>query len=86
MNLYSKSLHGTLAAILMLFSIGAYAQQTGGKVVDKAGEGIIGASVVVDGTSKGAVTDLDGNFSINVPEGSNVTVSPARSLSPGLCL
>ena len=75
MNLYSKSLHGTLAAILMLFSIGAYAQQTGGKVVDKAGEGIIGASVVVDGTSKGAVTDLDGNFSINVPEGSNVTVS-----------
>ena len=30
MNLYSKSLHGTLAAILMLFSIGAYAQQTGG--------------------------------------------------------
>ena len=75
MNLYSKSLHGTLAAILVLFSIGAYAQQTGGKVVDKAGEGIIGASVVVDGTSKGAVTDLDGNFSINVPEGSNVTVS-----------
>jgi outer membrane receptor for ferrienterochelin and colicin len=37
-----------------------------GTVVDqKTGETIIGASVVIDGTFKGAATDIDGNFQIN---------------------
>lgn len=35
-----------------------------GRVLDVNGEPIIGASVIVKGTSQGAVTDLDGNFSI----------------------
>ena len=38
-----------------------------GKVVDATGEPVIGASVMVKGTSIGAVTDLDGNFTISVP-------------------
>ena len=32
-----------------------------GKVVDKGGEAVIGANILVKGTSTGAVTDLDGN-------------------------
>ena len=40
-------------------------QQNGtckGVVKDKAGEAVIGASVVVKGTTNGVITDLDGNF------------------------
>ena len=33
-----------------------------GKVVDASGEPVIGASVVVKGTTTGVITDLDGNF------------------------
>lgn len=36
-----------------------------GTVVDANGEPIIGASVIVKGTSQGTVTDIDGNFSVN---------------------
>jgi len=54
---------------LLVFSIGfsANAQQARitGKVTDAGtGEGIPGASVLVKGTSRGMVTDLDGNYSI----------------------
>ena len=38
-----------------------------GKVVDASGEPIIGANVVVKGTTNGTITDIDGNFSLNVP-------------------
>lgn len=46
-----------------------------GKVLDSNGEGVIGASVIVPGTSIGTSTDIDGNFTLNVPEGSNLKVS-----------
>lgn len=37
-----------------------------GKVVDAAGEAVIGANVVVKGTTNGTITDIDGNFNLNV--------------------
>ena len=47
-----------------------------GKVVDADGEPIIGASVVVKGTSNGSVTDMDGNFTVpSVPQGGTLVVS-----------
>ena len=46
-----------------------------GTVVDKSGEPIIGASVIQKGTSNGAITDLDGNFSFSAPEGSTIVFS-----------
>ena len=46
-----------------------------GKVVDVAGEPIIGASVLVKGSSTGSVTDIDGKFSVEVPVGSTLVVS-----------
>jgi iron complex outermembrane receptor protein len=38
-----------------------------GTVTDDSGEALIGVSVTVDGTSIGAATDLNGNFSIDIP-------------------
>ncbi|MEG0559283.1 MAG: TonB-dependent receptor [Muribaculaceae bacterium] len=39
------------------------------------GEPIIGATVAVAGTSNGTITDIDGNYSLNVNEGSTVKIS-----------
>lgn len=38
-----------------------------GKVLDATGEPIIGANVLVKGTTNGTITDIDGNFTLNVP-------------------
>ena len=47
-------------------SISAQEMNGKGVVKDAAGEPIIGANVVQEGTTKGTITDLDGNFSMNV--------------------
>ena len=39
------------------------------------GEPIVGASVMVDGTKTGTVTDLDGHFELNVPAGSKLVIT-----------
>ncbi|MBN2661001.1 MAG: TonB-dependent receptor [Tannerellaceae bacterium] len=46
-----------------------------GVVKDSYGETIIGASVIVKGTTTGTVTDMDGNFSLDVPVGTNLEIS-----------
>ncbi|GAE21127.1 TonB-dependent receptor [Bacteroides pyogenes JCM 10003] len=47
-----------------------------GRVTDRqTGEPIIGVTVFVPGTSHGTTTDIDGNYSLNVPLGSTVTFS-----------
>lgn len=46
-----------------------------GTVLDENGEPVIGATVRVKGTQTGAVTNLDGEYSINAPEGSTLEVS-----------
>ena len=67
-----------LALLVSLVSMTAYAQDfvCSGVVVDESGEPIIGASVFQKGSSKGAVSDLDGAFKLaQVPEGSTITIS-----------
>lgn len=60
-------------AMLALIPGIAYAQnQITGTVLDSQNEPIIGASVVVKGTSNGVITDLDGNFRINASTGTLV--------------
>ena len=46
-----------------------------GQVVDEKGEPIIGANVIVEGTTNGMITDLDGNFSLQCPVGSTLKTS-----------
>lgn len=55
----------------------AAAQQVtvSGTVEDQLGDPILGASVVVLGTTLGASTDLDGNFSVKAPVGSKIRIS-----------
>ena len=64
-------------ALMALCTSGAWAQkQVSGTVVDAAGEAIIGASVMVKGTTTGTVTALEGNFVLqNVPENGSVVIS-----------
>lgn len=46
-----------------------------GRVVDENGEPLPGVSLVIPGTTRGVITDLDGTFSIEVPAGSKLEVS-----------
>ncbi|CAK7053462.1 MAG: TonB-dependent receptor P26 [Parabacteroides sp.] len=46
-----------------------------GLVIDENGEPIIGANVIEKGTTNGTVTDIDGRYSLSVPESSVLTVS-----------
>lgn len=71
-----------LKTLLMLFvglflSIGAFAQQIAvkGHVKDTTGEAVIGANVLVKGTTNGTITDFDGNFTLNVPKDAILSVS-----------
>ena len=46
-----------------------------GHVVDESGEPLVGVSVKEVGTSNGAITDLDGNFSLNIKSNKNIEIS-----------
>ena len=46
-----------------------------GRVVDPAGEPLIGATIMVEGTKEGAVTDIDGNFTINTTSKAKLVIS-----------
>ncbi|MBQ3805663.1 MAG: TonB-dependent receptor [Prevotella sp.] len=77
-----KNSHGAMrrvlfTAVVSACALGAMAQsKVTGKVVDAAGEPIIGASIMVKGSGTGTVTDIDGNFTLNdVPENSKLEVS-----------
>ena len=63
--------------LFAVFAIGAFAQnKVTGTVVDVQGEPIIGASVVVKGTSNGTVTDFDGKFTVaNAPAKGSLVIS-----------
>lgn len=54
---------------------GEVARKVSGNVVDTKGEPIIGANVVVKGTTNGTVTDMGGAFSLNVTDGSTLLIT-----------
>ena len=60
-----------LLALLLLLPGQSFAQnvRVQGRVLDELGEGLIGAGVVIQGTTNGTITDMDGNFSLSVPSG-----------------
>ena len=57
-------------ALVLGISFASFAQNRGvnGTVVDQTGAPVIGAGVVQKGTTNGTVTDLDGKFTISVPQ------------------
>ena len=67
-----KQLYFMLCAVLMLLAgMPVSAQKSygiSGKVTDQAGNGIVGASVVVKGTTTGTSTGSDGSYSLNIKD------------------
>ena len=62
--------------LLCLFPLGALAQSlVKGTVKDVAGEPIIGASVKVQGAKTGAITDYNGNFSVQASDNATLVIS-----------
>ena len=67
-----------LLVLLLLLPEHSFAQnlRVEGKVLDEMGEGLIGAGVVIQGTTNGTITDLDGNFVLpSVPSGTTLEIS-----------
>ncbi len=63
--LYSR---GGLFLFLFLITAGLMAQSISGTITEEgSGDPLIGASVLVTGTTTGTITDFDGNFTLNVP-------------------
>ena len=72
------SLFGRLVLILGFLGMVATAsaqQRVSGRVVDGAGNPVVGASVFVEGTVNGTTTSLDGTYVLNAPEKATVTIS-----------
>ena len=62
--------------LLCLFPLGAMAQSiVKGTVNDETGEPVIGATVKVQGTNEGAITDFNGQFSVNAASNATLNIS-----------
>ncbi len=70
-----KHLSLVLMAVAMAFSTVAHAQISGTVFEESTGYPVIGASILQVGTTNGVITDFDGNFELNVPEGTQIQVS-----------
>lgn len=66
----------SLVLSLVLFGIGTMlAQRTlSGTITDENGEPLVGATVLAKGTNTGTTTDIDGSYSLTVPEGVSTLV------------
>lgn len=74
----SKSMghRGLITLFALILSVGLYAQKAlTGTVVDETDMPLIGATVAVEGTSGGTITDIDGNFTIKVKKGAVIKFS-----------
>ena len=82
MELNSKSnsmsiVRRILVAMMFVLAIPAFgfAQKIVGTVTDEQGEPLIGATVMVEGTTTGSTTDIDGKYSVNAKKGQILTFS-----------
>ncbi|MDD4515065.1 TonB-dependent receptor [Massilibacteroides sp.] len=62
-------------------SIAQQGKKVSGTVTDSNGEPVIGANVIIKGTTTGTITDFDGNFSLQVPDNAILHVSYIGFLS-----
>lgn len=78
MRIIHKNLNVLILFLSLLFANFAMAQQTvlSGKVTDSSsGEALPGVTIVVKGTTNGTISDLDGNFTLQVNKGDVVQFS-----------
>jgi TonB-linked SusC/RagA family outer membrane protein len=64
------------ALLLLVSTVPAFAQTTTvrGKVTDNTGEALPGVSILIKGTSSGAITDASGDYTVDAPAPSSVLV------------
>ncbi len=72
-RVYARTL-ALAAALLFCTAVMAQVAVTG-VVKDAAGEPVIGASILVVGTTNGTITDIDGNFNLNVAADATLQIS-----------
>lgn len=72
---YFQRLQVLLVALCLLGTVATYAQVSGTVVDESNGDPLIGASVLIQGSSTGTITDIDGNFSIAANAGDVLEVS-----------
>ncbi|MBR6191288.1 MAG: TonB-dependent receptor [Prevotella sp.] len=70
-----KTIRLALAAGLVMTTYASWAEPISGTVKDANGEPVIGATVMEQGTQNGTVTDMDGNFTLDLQKGGNLNVS-----------
>ena len=70
-----KALLMLIAGLCMSVSVFAQQMTVTGVVKDPTGEPVIGANVIIKGTTNGTVTDINGEFSIEAQSGSVLEVS-----------
>lgn len=83
-RLYSGCQKVLLAVFALFLSLSMFAQETTvkGVILDAlTEEPLIGVSVVQKGATTGTISDMDGNFSINVPSGTSLVISYIGYLS-----
>ncbi|GAA4236691.1 TonB-dependent receptor [Postechiella marina] len=63
--------------MLLCFNVAVYAQsiKVSGTITDAASQPLIGANVIVKGTTRGAISDFDGNYSISASAGETLVIS-----------
>ena len=65
-----------ITVTLLLFGMTAFAQQSvTGKVTDANGEPLIGVNVIERGTSNGTITDVSGNYSMQLQSGATLLLA-----------
>jgi len=82
MNKILKLLMSALFWVGFISSLHAQSRQITGQVIAEDGIGLTGASITVKGTALGTVTDLDGNYSLNVPGDQVILVFSFIGFSP----
>ena len=75
MLMVRKIVLSIIAVLAVSFAALAQNQQVSGTVVDEAGAPVVGAAVVVDGTTIGTVTGVDGSFKLSAPANGTIVVS-----------
>ena len=78
MNLKTHILKYTFLTLLFVMAIAvsqAFSQEkiaVSGRVVDEQDQALVGVSIMLEGTSSGTITDLDGKFNLNCEAGHNL--------------
>ncbi|MDH5379930.1 MAG: SusC/RagA family TonB-linked outer membrane protein [Cyclobacteriaceae bacterium] len=72
-----KQFNRLLILLILFWSVDVFSQDltVKGKVTDPSGEALVGVNVIVKGTNTGVISNIEGNYIIDVPSGSNLLFS-----------